>query len=570
MTKNPRPADWMRMSPRQFLITLFRSIGLPLIVLIASLIITFLLWEYASIPLWLIATACFISFFLFAILFALSISRERAIWYVKGMTQKLRQEFEDREQFLSAIPSILIGVDENDIITHWNRVAEGTFGFSEDSVRNKKLSECGIPCNTKQILMGIQACRNKKEPVRLDDISFKRPNGQEGFLGIKIIPVHRSHQGKVHALLFGADITERRRNEELKNEFVSTVSHELRTPLTIIKEGVSQVHEGILGSLNEQQQKFLGISLDGISRLGRIVDELLDISKIEAGKFDLRRENIDVAALAKKIANEFSSSIKERGLQLKMECPEDEVNIYADRDRVAQVFINLIVNAMKFTEKGTLGISIKDSPKFAECSVWDTGRGIEPENLPKVFGKFQQFGQPTASAERGTGLGLAICKGIVESHQGEIRVESHLGRGTRFTFMLPKYNTKELFIHHVKIGLRNAVRQDSFYSLILANLQNVDTSFLHSIENLIRQSLREQGGTVIRDTHSILVLLPAAGKDESMGVARRIEEVCHEFLARQAVNAKMSVVCSVASFPEDGNTEEKLLSKAGGQELWVA
>ena len=230
--------------------------------------------------------------------------------------------------------------------------------------------------------------------------------------------------------------------DDLKSEFINTISHELRTPLTTIREVVSQVLEGILGQTTPEQREFLSICLQDVDRLKRIIDNLLDISKLEAGKAELKREEVDIVNLAKGVIATFSPKAKSMNLEIRGDFPSEKAIAYADKDSVIQVFTNLLGNALKFCDKGYIQISVMDKPEHIECCVYDTGRGISEDDLPKVFSKFQQFNRVEGPGEKGTGLGLSISKSIIELHNGKIWVESKLKEWTKFTFTLPKYNPK--------------------------------------------------------------------------------------------------------------------------------
>ncbi len=351
--------------------------------------------------------------------------------------EKIRKAYEQTEILLSSITSILIGVGENGLITHWNAFAEKTFGTPSASVINQPFKDCPIAWDIGILLTGLANCRKKESPVRLDDVSYARSNGQKGFLGFTAIPL-RHPEGHLQYILYGADITERRRIEEFKSEFVGTVSHELRTPLMVIKEGVSQVTDGIFGEINPKQKRSLSLVLEAINRLAGMVDDLLDISKLEAGKLTLKKTRVDLITLAKEAVSTFNSLAQIKSLEIKTFFPEKPVEIYVDQKKIAQVFSNLISNAIKFTDKGKIEISVVEKEKFIECSVSDMGCGIAQEDFPKLFTKFQQFHCRPGVEEKGTGLGLAICKGIVELHHGTIRATSQLGEGSCFIFSLPK------------------------------------------------------------------------------------------------------------------------------------
>lgn len=235
-----------------------------------------------------------------------------------------------------------------------------------------------------------------------------------------------------------------RKNKELekldvlKSEFVSVVSHELRTPLSIIKEGISLVLDQIPGKTNSKQEKILNTSKDNIDRLARIINNLLDISKIESGKIQLQKKITDINDLIRKAAANFGPKIAERGLEMKLNLPDGKLNMLIDEDRIFEVLTNLVDNSLKFTEKGYIAVEVIDKGKEIECSVADSGIGIHDDNIPKLFGKFTQFDRIYGEGEKGAGLGLSIAKGLVELHGGKIWAESEFGKGAKFYFTLPK------------------------------------------------------------------------------------------------------------------------------------
>lgn len=226
--------------------------------------------------------------------------------------------------------------------------------------------------------------------------------------------------------------------DQMKSEFVSTVSHELRTPMTVIKESIAQVLAGLFGEVSDKQHKLLSMAQNNIDRLGRIINNLLDLSKLEDGKVVLHKEIVNITSLAQEVGSGFNAIAHKKGLEIKYDFSSEKIEALIDRDKIIQVFTNLIGNAMKFTSAGSITISIADKKDCVECAVIDTGKGIAQEDLHKVFNKFQQFGRQTGSGEKGTGLGLTISKGLVELHKGTIWVESKINEGTRFIFQFPK------------------------------------------------------------------------------------------------------------------------------------
>ncbi|MDD5484010.1 MAG: PAS domain S-box protein [Kiritimatiellae bacterium] len=276
-----------------------------------------------------------------------------------------------------------------------------------------------------------------------EEIEIALADGESGIGEVRV--AHTAWEGELAYLISIYDITERKKTEEelksldvLKTEFISTVSHELRTPLSITKEGVSLVLDGVPGAVNEKQSVILTAARNNIDRLARIIDDLLDISRMESGKIGFKRELINIAELVKSIVAGFELRAKERKLVLQTDFSANEIKLYADHDKIIQIFTNLISNALKFTEKGGVKISVKELKDNVKCVVADTGVGISENDLPRVFGKFQQFNRSVGPGEKGTGLGLSIVKGLVDLHQGAIRVESKPGVGSKFIFVLPK------------------------------------------------------------------------------------------------------------------------------------
>ncbi len=366
---------------------------------------------------------------------------------------------------------------------------------------------------------------------------------------------------------------ELRKLDELKSEFVSTVSHELRTPLSITREGISLVLDGITGSINKQQEEMLNTARDNIDRLARIINNLLDISKIESGKIQLKREETDIVTLAEQTVKLFEAKAKEKGLDIKTNFPEQKVYIYADADRIHQVFTNLISNAIKFTEKGYIEISIKEIENEIECTVSDTGVGISETDLKNVFDKFRQFARVVGPGEKGTGLGLSIAKGIIEIHKGRIWVESQLGKGTKFTFILSKYTHEALFKECVSRGIDEAIRNNTKVSLVVITIANFEVlkqkmppediySILKEIKDELVQSLRRQGDTVVKDTGEVIVLLPDCNKEIALRVEGRLEQVLDEYLASQNLTGTVKLHFGSATYPDEAANEDELINRA--------
>jgi signal transduction histidine kinase/CheY-like chemotaxis protein len=234
------------------------------------------------------------------------------------------------------------------------------------------------------------------------------------------------------------DVTAERDMDLMKNEFVSTVSHELRTPMTSIKGYVELLLDGEAGELNEVQSEFLGIVKENSDRLVDLINELLDISRIESGRIHLTIQPLDMGELIAGAVGTFKTAIEGNGLTLAVDVPEKLPRVAGDRDRVGQVLNNLISNAIKYSpDGGTITVRVARDGREQRVSVTDTGIGIPREDREKIFTQFHRVDSSLARQVGGSGLGLAVSKKIINLLGGRIWVESAVGKGSTFSFTLP-------------------------------------------------------------------------------------------------------------------------------------
>jgi PAS domain S-box-containing protein len=270
-------------------------------------------------------------------------------------------------------------------------------------------------------------------------------NGEELrlWLSASIEPVHID--GSKHIVVALNDVTDRKRAEEerrdameMKSQFISTVSHELRTPLTSMREAVLIVLDEVAGKINQDQKHFLDIAKRNIDRLARLIDDVLDFQRLDAGKmkFDLRETSIGTTVEEAYATMEPQAAKSDVEITLDLET--DLPPIVCDRDRIIQALTNLISNAIKFTPAGgRIAVSAHRRGEHLVLTVSDTGLGIPKEDLPKIFDRFYRVQRPGQEI-KGTGLGLAIVSRIVVAHGGRVEVESEPGQGTTFTVLLPQ------------------------------------------------------------------------------------------------------------------------------------
>jgi PAS domain S-box-containing protein/diguanylate cyclase (GGDEF)-like protein len=366
------------------------------------------------------------------------------------------------------------------------------------------------------------------------------------------------------------DVTRHKQYEQLKDEFISTVSHELRTPLTIVREGVSQIRDELLGPVPDNQKAFLDMVLQNSDRLGRIIEELLDVSKLEAGKVRLHRKLCDMVVLVREVAKNFEIIMKQKNLKLLTDFSPEKIELYVDNGKIIQVLTNLISNALKFTDQGQITVHLRAREGMVECKVSDTGKGISQEDLPKAFQKFRQFGRDVGPGDRGTGLGLSICKKLIELHHGSVKIESVPMKGTTVSFILPQYTHRDLFKDAICKAMSRCVEEQSPLSIIIFDILDFEAlekrlgsvpmeRIVVKMEQIINESLRRVADVAIKDTKAIMVLLPDTKKENAYLVVGRLSQILEDFLVREQKTPKVAIHSSVVCFPEESKTLEEIL-----------
>jgi signal transduction histidine kinase len=328
-------------------------------------------------------------------------------------------------------PDGIVVVDRDGTVQFVNPTAESLFGCKAEELLGE--------------LFGLPLV--KDEAMEVDIVNY---GVGPGIAEMRV--VETEWNGKKANLILLQDITERKLAEErlieaneklkeynqLKDEFISTASHELRTPLSIIMAAIRIILDEIPGEIVEKQRDVLTTAMKNVQGLSKIVDSLLSIAKIEAGKLDLQKTVVNICELIKDTVSNCKALAQEKSLSLDFEVPEQRIDICLDPDEIKEVLMNLISNSIKFTsEGGWIKVTCTDRDGEVLVSVRDSGVGIAEEDIPKLFDKFTQFGRKAGPGEKGTGLGLAIVKKLIVMHGGKIDVESEVNQGTTFTITLP-------------------------------------------------------------------------------------------------------------------------------------
>jgi signal transduction histidine kinase len=371
---------------------------------------------------------------------------------------------------------------------------------------------------------------------------------------------------------------ELRKIDAMKSEFVSVASHELRTPLAAIKNAVQLMLSGKTGEINENQERFLSMADRNINRLTNILNNLLNLSRIESGKTELKFENITLKKIIDLTASSLRPQADVKSIQIKVEVPDQLPAVYGDPEKIEQILINLIGNAIKFTpDGGKIIITAKYLPKEKEggygdkvaVSVKDTGIGIPPEHLEPIFEKFHQVESSLKRSVTGTGLGLAITKGLVEAHQGRIWAESEMGKGSAFTFTLPLAEGERReprFRFILDKEFQRAQENDSPLTLFLIQVLDesgeIKEALLDQLEEKVKQCLCRKADILLkREKEKILAALCEVNLNGAQVIRQRIEEDVQKHLF-EGQEKPVLIKMGTATYPEEALSKAELFRLA--------
>ncbi len=357
--------------------------------------------------------------------------------------RRAQEQRRDLLTLLDALPAAVIIADAPDgQVSFQNRAAEALLGLSHHSSEDLRAfwRATGVSRQNGERLAPAEWPAMRAlggETVIGEDLTLQLPSGRTLSILISAAPV-RDLSGAITAAAIGfQDVSQMHEVARLKNEFVATVSHELRTPLTSIRGSLQLLLADDEMLPTSDGRDLVQVALKNTERLVRIINDILDIAKIEAGQLPMAVRRVAADALVRMSADAVTGMAQERQVAILCDVPDDAPFVLADPDRLVQSLINLLSNAIKFSPAGghVTVRAHRDPGGRVRLSVSDQGRGIPPEELGRVFDKFHQVGGPN---RQGTGLGLSITRAIVEQHGGEVTVASTLGAGTTFTIALPE------------------------------------------------------------------------------------------------------------------------------------
>ncbi|MDZ7959102.1 MAG: response regulator [Aulosira sp. DedQUE10] len=402
----------------------------------------------------------------------------------QSIQEQLRISQAKFARILDIADDAIISIDAAQKITLFNQGAEKIFGYAAEEVIGQHL-DILLPLRFAQAHRHHVGDFSKSpSPARRmgerREIFGLRRDGTEFPAEASISKLDRG--GDVYYTVILRDITERRQVERMKDEFVSVVSHELRTPLTSIHGSLGMLVSGLLSTDSDQGKRLLQIATDSTDRLVRLINDILDIERIESGRVKMEREICNVADLIKSAVNVIQPLADTAGVKLSISSVS--MQLWADPDRIVQTLTNLLSNAIKFSPvESTVWLSAKTQGNEVLFAVKDTGRGIPANKLESIFERFQQVDSSDSRNHDGTGLGLAICKSIVQQHGGQIWVESILDEGSTFYCTLPILSAPQ------SLELVDEIAQDSGYETQHSPLVLVcddDLVISHELQTLLK------------------------------------------------------------------------------------
>ncbi|MDD5155959.1 MAG: ATP-binding protein [Candidatus Omnitrophica bacterium] len=418
-----------------------RVVGVSIIgILLLSLVLTFLVSLFVSRPL---SEMSMIAKFMAAGDF----SKKAPVYYadeirelaqslnlmseeIKDKIEKLNSERAKLDLVLSSMFEGVIVTDENENIILMNPSLRRIF-LVESEPEGKKpievIRNTAVQDMIDRILKGKQHLATEEILVTMPEERILRVNG---------VPILRNDKFEGAILVFH-DITELRRLEQIRQDFVANVSHELRTPISSIKGYAETLLEGALKDKHNAKD-FINIIYQDAERLSQLINDLLDLSRIESGKMKMNVVELDPVSVIKRAMTVIDNQAKVKSIALKLDFAPELPDIKADETRLSQVLINLLDNAIKYTpENGSVTISAAVSADALQIDVSDTGIGISDKDLPRIFERFYRVDKARSRELGGTGLGLSIVKHIVQAHGGQVWVKSEPGLGSTFSFTIP-------------------------------------------------------------------------------------------------------------------------------------
>ncbi len=449
--------------------------------------------------------------------------------------------------------------------------------FKDLHGREEIKSAISVPLMMRGRIIGVLNVSNITSPIQFtkEDLEFVVTLANQGAVAIE--------GAKLYTDLRRANFKLKKLDKN-KSTFMSHVSHEFRTPLTSLMESISLILDGTLGKINKEQGDFLAMAQSEIKRLSRLVTGLLDISRIEAGKIEIKKRPINMHFIIEKVCRDIVPEANKEKVSLESNLSYNLPVVHCDPDKTIQILNNLVNNAIRsIPKKGNVSIKAEEKNKYIKVTVTDTGYGIAPENLDKLFEKFVSFNH-RISGYKGAGLGLAITKELVEMQGGKISVESKLGEGSEFSFTIPQYSLPFFSAEHLDDEIERAKetkKKQKFKKIVMmllivkaSNLKeiysgNERVKFLTELENTLNSVIRYSYDLIVGyGEDGKAILFNEVNKNKVSAIEARVGEAIKGHNFSDDLDIRQYMVL----YPDDGNNGQELLRKIDemmGKTRWI-
>ncbi len=498
----------------------------------------------------------------------------------KALNEQLTANIESFSNIVERTTDGIVIIGSDEIIKYFNKAAKLLLNRTDEELLNTHFG-CPIGADTS---------------VEIDIV-----HATKGLVAVEMRSAKTEWKGEDALVVVLRDISEHRLYEEsliktseelkkldgLKSEFISIASHELRTPLTSIKNAVDIILKGKAGAITEGQEKFLFMAQRNINRLSALINDMLNISKIESGKMTYEFIPVNISEIIDHVINTLKPLADNKSMALNLDIPPDLPLVLGDACKIEQVLINLVGNAIKFTpEQGAVNIAANlrraapDKPEeatgYLEISITDTGIGIPEEHKEHLFEKFYQATHSLARQDQsGTGLGLSISKGIMEGHKGKIWFESTEGSGSKFHIALPLSEPDKQLHDMLEADLAKAKKHADPLSLLIVRVKDIESlknvSGENNIEKITEQIKEKIISGGIKTTDKIAVSLPDNEialilPDTVKSGAEQLQKRVMRYISgkEDALNFVNCLIGFVATYPEDGTSAKELIEFARG------
>jgi len=423
---------------------------------------------------------------------------------VSDLQQQLERQMASQMELMEIGAACMAETERNRLMTAVNNLTEGMILINAsdriEMVNQPARSMLGLPETA--TLAEVEEAMERfgfLQLLKLPDFSrqsggeFDIRSDQKRLLRIRWSRMRDESDRSLGQVIFMRDITDEISAENTKNEFITAISHELCTPLTSIQNSVSNILAGVTGKIADKTRDYLETMKGDCHRFADLINDLLDMAKLEAGNMPLARRVLSLDTLTRNTIREFAQTARKQGIRLNSEIPHTVTPVYADIRRIRQVLVNLLRNALQFTPAGgQVTVTLFERRDEIVVCMEDTGVGISPELQKLLFTKFYQIARQAGPGSKGSGLGLAICKGILEIHGGSIWLESESGHGSRFYFSLPKTNPDTILQRHLESLCQESASGSGRFGLILIRFESEDGS-------AVTGEMRDAAGAVISE-----------------------------------------------------------------------